>query len=175
MVAVVAASGVIELRVPAALAYRHLALRIVSGACRRATEDQPDEDDEVFESAVISAFGEAFNNIALHAFSGRAPGIVQIEIRWDDEALVITLVDDGSTFDPTLVAPPALDALPEHGMGIFIMKSCMDEVVYRAGPPNSLRLVKRRRLQRSSCPQSSLRRPSSVSPSSRSSTSLVDG
>jgi serine/threonine-protein kinase RsbW len=170
MTAVAAAPRVIELRVPAALAYRHLAMRIVSGACRTASEDRPEEDDEAFESAVISAFGEAFNNVALHAFSGRAPGIVQINITWDDEALVITLVDDSSTtFDPTLVARPALDELPEHGMGIFIMRSCVDEVVYRPGPPNSLRLVKRRRHRRSSCPQPSHRGPGSASPSSQSS------
>lgn len=167
MTAIAAAPELLHLRIPAALAYRHLAMRLVSAACQRATEEQPD-DDEGFESAVLSAFGEAFNNVALHAFSGRPPGVVHIGIAWNDEALTITLVDDGSAFDPALVAPPALDELPEHGMGLFIMESCMDEVVYRPGPPNSLRLVKRRRCRRASCPQSARRRPISVSPSSSS-------
>ena len=69
---------------------------------------------------------------------------MQIEVDWDDEQLVITFVDNGHIFDPGMVAPPNLDSLPEHGMGLFIMRSCMDQVDYRPGPPNVLRLVKLR-------------------------------
>jgi serine/threonine-protein kinase RsbW len=140
--------GVIGLRVPGAITYRHLAIRLVSTACKMALDDQaaqgmqPDRD---FEPEVVSAVGEAFNNIAVHGFRGLEPGPVQIEVDWDDEKLVITMIDDGLTYDPAGVALPDLDALPESGMGLFIMQSCMDEVDYRAGPPNVLRLIKHRR------------------------------
>jgi serine/threonine-protein kinase RsbW len=142
-------TGVIGLRVPGALAYRHLAIRLVSTACKMALETPaervsftpPDTTDD-FEAEVVSAFGEAFNNIAVHGFAGLPPGPVQIEVGWDEEKLVITCVDAGRTFDPDAVALPALDELPEHGMGLFIMRSCMDEVAYQPGPPNVLRLVK---------------------------------
>ena len=144
-----AISGVIGLRVPGALAYRHLAIRLVSTACKMALDVPaervsftPPEGTDDFEAEVVSAFGEAFNNIAVHGFEGCPPGPVQIEVGWDDEKLIITCVDSGQTFDPDAVAPPALDELPEHGMGLFIMRSCMDEVVYQPGPPNVLRLVK---------------------------------
>jgi serine/threonine-protein kinase RsbW len=136
--------GVIGLRVPGALAYRHLAIRLVSTACKMALDVDPGPPAGDFESEVVSAFGEAFNNIAVHGFDGLPPGPVQIEVGWDDEKLVITFVDSGRTFDPDAVSPPALDELPEHGMGLFIMRSCMDEVDYRPGPPNVLRLVKLR-------------------------------
>jgi serine/threonine-protein kinase RsbW len=141
--------SVIGLRVPGAIAYRHLAIRLVSTACKMALESdqespQAPSADGDFEAEVVSAFGEAFNNIAVHGFRDRAPEPVQIDVDWDDEKLVITFVDNGHVFDPETVAPPDLDELPEHGMGLFIMRSCMDEVDYRPGPPNVLRLVKLR-------------------------------
>jgi serine/threonine-protein kinase RsbW len=144
-----AISGMIGLRVPGALAYRHLAIRLVSTACKMALDVPADrqsfsqaESGDDFEAEVVSAFGEAFNNIAVHGFAGLAPGPVQIEVGWDEEKLVITCVDSGRTFDPDAVALPELDELPEGGMGLFIMRSCMDEVAYQPGPPNVLRLVK---------------------------------
>jgi serine/threonine-protein kinase RsbW len=102
--------------------------------------DEPD-----LEAEVVSAVGEAFNNIVLHGFRGLPPRPLQIEVDWSDERLTVTLTDEGETFDPSVVTPPDLDALPEHGMGIFIMRACMDEIDYRPGPPNITRLVKLRR------------------------------
>jgi serine/threonine-protein kinase RsbW len=163
--------GVIGLRVPSAIAYRHLAIRLVSTACKMALEsgtasapgslvavgeaqERRDADGD-FEAEVVSAFGEAFNNIAVHGFRDLEPEPVQIEVDWDDEKLVITFVDRGHIFDPDAVVPPDLDELPEHGMGLFIIRSCMDSVEYQPGPPNVLRLVKlltRSRQSRESVP-----------------------
>lgn len=149
--------GVIGLRVPGAITYRHLAIRLVSTACKMALDDQVASDaqgtqgtqtarfDRDFEPEVVSAVGEAFNNIAVHGFRDLEPGPVQIEVDWDDEKLAITMIDSGRTYDPSTVVAPDLAALPESGMGLFIMTSCMDVVDYRAGPPNVLRLVKNRR------------------------------
>lgn len=137
--------GVIGLRVPGAIGYRHLAIRLVSTACKMALESELDGVDPNFEPEVVSAFGEAFNNVAVHGYRDLPAAPVQIEVGWDSERLVITMIDTGRTFDPDTVAPPNLDDLPESGMGIFIMKACMDEVEYRPGPPNVLRLVKVRR------------------------------
>lgn len=135
--------GVIGLRVPGALAYRHLAIRLVSTACKIALEADGAGDDG-FEPEVVSAFGEAFNNVAVHGHRDLEPRPVQIEVDWDGQRLVITMIDTGRSFDPTIVARPNLDELPERGMGLFIMNACMDEVDYRPGPPNVLRLIKLR-------------------------------
>lgn len=141
--------GVIGLRVPSALAYRHLAIRLVSTACKMALGDDgsgtPSGGESDFEAEVVSAFGEAFNNVAVHGFSGLIPRPVQIEVDWNDEQLTVVMIDEGRTFDPERVSPPDLDALPERGMGLFIMQTCMDEVDYRPGPPNVLRMTKLRR------------------------------
>jgi serine/threonine-protein kinase RsbW len=147
---VVETHGAIGLRVPGVLTYRHLAIRLVSTACKMVIGIPTNGDEggfEDFEAQVISACGEAFNNIAIHGFRDRAPEPVSIEVDWDGERLSITFVDNGRVFDPDAVAPPNLDELPERGMGLFIMRSCMDEVDYRPGPPNVLRLVKLRQLR----------------------------
>jgi serine/threonine-protein kinase RsbW len=133
---------VILLRVPGTLEYRNLALRAVSEACRIAQHDE--WEGASLEAQTVSALGEAFNNIAIHGYAGRPPGDVVIEISWTRDEIVMQISDDGHTFDPEQVELPDLDALPEGGMGLFIIRSFMDEVDYQAGPPNVLRLVKRR-------------------------------
>jgi serine/threonine-protein kinase RsbW len=92
----------------------------------------------------VSAFGEAFNNIALHSYRAGPPGDVDIEIESEEDRIVIRLMDTGTSFDPASVTPPDMEDLPESGMGLFIMHSFMDEVDYRPGSPNVLRLAKRR-------------------------------
>lgn len=134
--------GVVALRVPGVLGYRHLAVRFIGTACKMAAQEAGDDD---LERDVVSAFGEAFNNVVEHGYGGVKPGPVQVEVDWDDERFVVTITDEGRTFDPTTVAPPDLDELPESGMGLFIMRACMDDVRYEPGPPNVLRLVKLRR------------------------------
>jgi serine/threonine-protein kinase RsbW len=42
----------------------------------------------------------------------------------------------------SVVPNPDLDSLPESGLGIFIMRSCMDDVTYVSGAPNVLSMTK---------------------------------
>ncbi len=132
----------ILLRVPGTLEYRNLALRAVSEACRIAQHDE--WEGASLEAQTVSALGEAFNNIAIHSYANLPPGDVVIEISWTRDEIVMQITDEGHSFDPEQVELPDLDALPEGGMGLFIIRSFMDEVDYQAGPPNVLRLVKRR-------------------------------
>jgi serine/threonine-protein kinase RsbW len=99
-----------------------------------------------FSMAVLSAFSEAFNNLALHGYRDMPRGTIDIEVRSEgstaEGALYIRLADTGRVFDPSqYVEPP--DELPERGMGLFIMRGFLDEMRYEAGPPNVLTLVKR--------------------------------
>jgi serine/threonine-protein kinase RsbW len=105
----------------------------LSGAIRLGRE---------FDDHVVSAFGEAFNNVVLHAYQGRAPGDIELEIDPDAHGIAIRILDFGASFDVTDVPTPDLDSLPERGMGIYIMRSFMDEVTYRPGYPNVLFLRK---------------------------------
>jgi serine/threonine-protein kinase RsbW len=133
----------IRLRVPGSLTYRNLALRVVTAACALARPPDPAAADDEFDAQTVTAVGEAFNNIAIHGYSA-SPGDVDIEIEIEIHQILIRMMDTGLAFDPSAVPEPALDELPESGMGLFIMNSFMDEVTYTAGNPNVLCMIKRR-------------------------------
>jgi serine/threonine-protein kinase RsbW len=135
---------VISLRLPGSLAYRSLAMRVITAACKLVQFADAEADRERdFEHQVVSAFGEAFNNIALHAFGGQAAGALEIEIEIEPDGLVIRMKDYGVGFDPARVRAPNLEELPESGLGIFTIQSFMDEVHYQKGVPNVLTMTKR--------------------------------
>ena len=77
------AGRVIHLRVPGTLRYRDLAVRVVGAACKLVgTPDDatgPIRNTE-WDNEVVSAFGEAFNNAAIHSYAGQKPGDVEIEV-----------------------------------------------------------------------------------------------
>lgn len=142
----------IRLSVPGTLHFRDVAIRVVASACKLLTggdhggaaprEAASGPATEEFDAQVVSAFGEAFNNIAIHGYRGVTPGEVSVEIEADAGRFVIRIRDHGATYQfPDEVAAP--EALPERGMGLFIIRSFMDEVVYEPGPPNVLTMSKR--------------------------------
>jgi serine/threonine-protein kinase RsbW len=136
-------TSTIRIEVQGQLAQRDVALRTVSDACRVVLARKRGNKRRVLDH-VISAVGEAFNNIAVHGYRGGAPGVVEIEVGVDRRGhLAVEMRDYGRSFDPRTVPPPDLDALPESGMGAFIIKGLMDEIDYRPGRPNVLTLVKR--------------------------------
>ncbi len=132
----------IRLRVPGALKYRDLAVRAVAAACKLVGSGEAVRSRD-FDDQVVSAFGEAFNNAALHSYQGLQTGDVEIEMEVGSEAITIRMIDYGNSFDIGDVPEPDLDSLPESGLGIFIIKSFMDEVSYEAGAPNVLSMRKR--------------------------------
>lgn len=145
----------IRLTVPGTLRYREVAVRVVaeaarmvSGSTQRSPNDPLDHDvRDPFDTAVVSAFMEIFNNVAIHAYRRQGGGLIQLAITPGDRELVIELEDQGHPFDLEGVAPlPAaldVESLPEGGMGLHIAKTMLDEVTYEPGPPNLWRLRKR--------------------------------
>ena len=127
----------IRIEIPGELAYRDMTVRMVSAAARLV-----DGGDDDFIAEVISAFGEAFNNIAIHGYRDH-PGSIDIAIDFGANWITIGLSDRGHAFDVTTSPAPDLDALPESGMGIYILRSFMDEVTYAPGDPNVLTMTKR--------------------------------
>lgn len=72
-------------------------------------------------------------------------GPVKIEIFVKDDMLEIRLEDHGEKFNPSEVMEPDFQNLGESGLGIWLMKQFMDDLVYESGEcgSNVLRLVKR--------------------------------
>ena len=145
----------IRLTVPGTLRYRGIAVRVVAEAARLVSGSIPQDPNDPlaydvrdpFDTAVVSAFSEIFNNVAIHAYQRRGGGVIELAITPGDLELVIELKDHGTPFDldgvPAL--PSELDdaSLPEGGMGIHIAKTMLDEMTYEPGPPNLWRLLKR--------------------------------
>jgi anti-sigma regulatory factor (Ser/Thr protein kinase) len=130
---------VIRLSVPGTLEYRDVAMRVVSAASKLV---RPGRRGTKFDAEVVSAFGEAFNNIAIHGYVDE-PGEVEVEIELEDDGIQLRITDRGRSFDPLEVPEPELDDLPERGMGLFIIRSFVDRMVYTPGDPNVLELEKR--------------------------------
>lgn len=145
----------IRLSVPGTLKHRDLVLRVVSSSCKllRAQREETQEarhaqdHDEQFDNKVVSAVSEAFNNIAIHGYAGGASGQVELQVEIERDRLVLHLRDSGKSFDFEAAARDAPSSLPESHMGLYIIRSFMDEVSYQAGDgagsPNVLTLLKR--------------------------------
>jgi serine/threonine-protein kinase RsbW len=145
----------IRLSVPGTLLYRDVVLRVVASFCRLARVDAESTKQEAsrasndvdFDDKVVSAVGEAFNNVAIHGYRGRPAGNVVFELELDEDGVTIRMFDTGAVFDPSGEPMPNLASLPESHMGLFIIRSCMDTVTYTSGNPpavpNVLTLTKR--------------------------------
>lgn len=136
----------IRLRVPGKLKYRDVVVRTIAAACKLVGPDRvsqlgqrsPGDLDlaDAFDSDVVSAFSEVFNNVVLHGYSEGQEGDIEIDIEPAVDELVIRVRDVGRTFNIDEVPVPDLDALPEGGMGVFICRQLLDELDYQPGPPN---------------------------------------
>jgi serine/threonine-protein kinase RsbW len=134
--------GDIRLTVLGILEHRDVVLRAVSAACKLVTPQPQGPEWNDFQHQVVSAVSEAFNNLVLHAYHGKRKGPVDLLIQTAPGRIQIQLRDWGRSFNPKSVPAPELDALPESGLGLYIMRSFMG-VTYRRGRPNLLTLRKK--------------------------------
>ena len=133
--------ALIRIQMLGILDHRDVALRAVSAACKLVTQQPKGPIWDEFRMQVVSAVGEAFNNIVFHSYAGRTDGPVEMEIRTRRDRISIELRDYGASFDPSSVPEPDFDSLPESGFGLFIMKAFMS-ISYHPGRPNTLILTK---------------------------------
>lgn len=74
---------------------------------------------------------EACLNAVRHAEPGNPGARVRVVFRPGPEDLVVEVRDRGPGFDPDAVPIPDPLALPEGGLGVFIMRETMDSVATR--------------------------------------------
>lgn len=104
--------------------------------------------DEQEAFACRLALDEACVNIIEHAYANAASGEIEVTIQGAPGMCMICLTDFGEPYDPQEVARPRFgvdieDASP-GGLGLYLMRSMMDEVQYVVSPyGNSLIMVKR--------------------------------
>ncbi len=98
--------------------------------------------------AVQLAVDEACSNIIEHAYGGESRGDIRCTCRVDLGKLTIKLNDLGAPFNPDVIPEPDLFSDIEHrsegGLGLFLMRRLMDEVVFEFDPMygNTLTMVK---------------------------------
>src|SRR6185295_6953077 len=92
------------------------AARLVSGSALPDPEDPLANDvRHPFDTAVVSAFMEIFNNIAIHAYNRKGGGTIDIALTPTANELMIEVRDHGQAFDIDGVAPLPTD-LDEHSL-----------------------------------------------------------
>lgn len=128
----------VRIRLRATLESRPIAIDLVSTLLAHVSTA-----DSAFRNEMITAFGEAFNNVATHGYRDCADGMLDVEADVSPNAMTLRLSDTGRQVDFASVVPPDLDSIPEGGMGIFMIHAMVDEVAYQGGDPNVLTLTKR--------------------------------
>lgn len=87
---------------------------------------------------IILAVDEACTNIIKHAYKLSPDGDIIIKMKFDGNKIVIELTDYGISFEPDKVPDPDIQKYyRQHkvgGLGMYLMKTLMDEVHYISIP-----------------------------------------
>lgn len=95
---------------------------------------------------LVLAIDEACQNVIRHAYGNDPDGEITLEIRRDDDSLIVLLRDFAETVDPERVRPRDLDQLRPGGLGTHLMQEIMDVVEFappRGDGGNLLRMIKK--------------------------------
>ena len=118
---------------------------------RAATEKMCDlvGFDERTAGRVVLSVDEALTNVIRHAYGGADDRPIEIEMAPlpgpEPPGLRIVLRDYGPAVDPEDIRPRDLDDVRPGGLGVHIMRHCMDEVEYAEAPGGGtlLTMIKR--------------------------------
>jgi len=97
------------------------------------------EDREIFTYNVVLAVQELCANIVQHGYAGQA-GTIAVHLQTGGQPLGLTVtVEDKAPriFDETRWLAPNLDEPKERGLGIWLIKQLMDEVIYQPASGNN--------------------------------------
>lgn len=90
---------------------------------------------------------EAFTNIVNYGFRDKKTHEIALVFEKQNNCLLISLIDDGIPYDPTLASDPDINLSAEEreigGLGIHLIRKMMDKVSYqRVGETNVLKMEK---------------------------------
>jgi serine/threonine-protein kinase RsbW len=87
---------------------------------------------------IVLAVDEACTNIIKHAYKFFPDGDINIKLRYSEKKITVKITDHGSPFSPETVPTPDLQKYFEEkrvgGLGMYLMKSLMDDVRYKSVP-----------------------------------------
>jgi serine/threonine-protein kinase RsbW len=97
---------------------------------------------------IILAVDEACTNIIKHAYKFSPEGEILINIKPSTSKFVVSIIDNGTSFEPETIPEPDLQKYYRQrrvgGLGIYLMKTLMDDVKYvtKPGKYNEVLLTK---------------------------------
>lgn len=86
-------------------------------------------------NAVEICLTEALNNVIKHSYDGDNSKTIEINIKKNPKLLEMEIIDTGTPRENLVINdldfdPSDIENLPEGGMGLFIIKQLMDEMIY---------------------------------------------
>ena len=106
--------------------------------------------DELTIDNIIIAVDEACTNIIKHAYKNNPDNPIDVSITFDNNKFNIILKDKGKSFDPNTIPSPNMNEYFKQykvgGLGIHLMKTLMDEVVYHSKPNEYNQIVLSKKL-----------------------------
>lgn len=101
--------------------------------------------DESTIADIAISVSELANNAITHGNKGSRDKCVTVEVARENGMVCITVVDQGSGFDPDSVADPLADEnlLKEVGRGMFIVRSLMDSVDTEITPQGTTVIIRK--------------------------------
>jgi len=93
------------------------------------------------------AMEEVFSNIISYAYTDNGEHWIKVTIAHEKDTLILRIEDDGIPFNTCEVATPdlecSLEERPTGGLGCYLMRCFMDDIVYeRRGNKNVLTMKK---------------------------------
>lgn len=94
------------------------------------------------------AIDELFGNIALYAYNpDEGPATVRVEVTENPLSVILTFIDNGVPYNPLEKADPDISLSAEDrqigGLGIYMVKKTMDEIVYEYKDGQNILKVKK--------------------------------
>ena len=87
---------------------------------------------------IMLAVDEACTNIIKHAYKSYHDGEIVINLEFNAQKILISIIDYGNTFNPDSVPDPDLQKYYKNGrvggLGMYLMKTLMDDVKYISVP-----------------------------------------
>jgi serine/threonine-protein kinase RsbW len=121
----------ITLTVPAKMTYLHLVSRFAARIARGIAPRGGPVDRSDFSHAFELALSESFTNAVKHGGASMTRRRIVIEFETGENSLHVTLKDPNPPFAIHDLTAPDIDAHPESGYGIFLLKQVMDTVSFR--------------------------------------------
>jgi serine/threonine-protein kinase RsbW len=121
-------------------------LSLIRNFTRKTAETCGFKDEAV--GKIVLAVDEACTNIIKHAYHYSPSGDIILKFKLVDSKFTISITDKGLHFNPEIVPEPNLKEFHKQrkvgGLGMYLMKKLMDEVVYHSltGRKNEVILVK---------------------------------